>query len=233
MDYIVISYNFKGGNSVRKLVLIFTFVFLSTILLRYTTILACPNNRLMQDYLNNYKKTWNSSPNKKDDSLDKDKKDSPKSKSHNSSMNSKKEEAFVNHFNNWHPQSPKDDYDFGQLSSDNIKWNNIESFENESLISKASDVKKELGKTKKLLNDVENKAKNQINLEIKKSKSLIDEVVQDKDLDFKTKKQKISKIKRNLSKKVKKIEDGVVEEAKAILEQQYEKTDLLLGSVNP
>jgi hypothetical protein len=36
-----------------------------------------------------------------------------------------------------------------------------------------------------------------------------------------------------LSKKVKKIEDGVVEEAKAILEQQYEKTDLLLGSVNP
>jgi len=249
--YIIISYNLEGGNGVRKLVLLITIIFSSTILLRYTIIAACPDNRIVQDYLNKYgeyQKSWDSPQNiipdksqnkknipsdKKDASLDNDKKDFPKSEKLDPSKDCGKDAVFHNPFNSWYSEPSKYNYNFSQPQSNDLQWNTIEPIENESLTSKASDIKEELVKTKKMLNEVENKAKTQINLEIQKSKSLINEITKDKDLDFKTKKEKISEIKRNLNKTIGMIENSVVEEVKAIVEQQYEKTDLLLGSVNP
>lgn len=209
----------------------------------------------MQDYFNEYEKyqkSWdppqgifpdkskdksqekmNIPSDKKDTSLDNDKKDFPKNKNIHPSMDYNKDAVFSNPFNGWYFEPSKYNYNFNQPPSNDLQWNIIEPFENESLTSKASDIKEELVKTKRMLSDVENKAKTQINLEIKKSKSLINEITKDKDLDFKTKKEKISEIKRDLSKTIGMIEDSVVEEVKAIVEQQYEKTDLLLGSVNP
>lgn len=213
----------------RKLVFISTLILVSTILLRYTMISACPNNQIVQDYFNknqNYKNTWNPYGNKKEDSS--------KIKNENSSANFNNEPVFDYPLDKSFPNPPKNNYNFGQPSLYDMKQNNKNVFfDNSTFTSKASDVKDELEKTKKMLNDVKNKAKAEINNEIKRSKLSIDDIIKDKNMDLETKKEKIYEIKKNLKKKIRKTEDDVVKQVKEIIEQQYEKTDLLLNSVNP
>lgn len=191
----------------RKIILMFAITFLTASLLRYSVMAT--NKDCRTEQYDSYRSEYF----KRDDE--------------NSSWYDRKEESGREGFDGrYKSEYPQKSYDSSWFNKD---WCNTGSFNVKSSSAKMTEIKDELKETEQKLITLRKKTEDEITMEINKTKSYINDVVKNYNLDLKAKKDKISKIKGELKLKVKKIENTAKKQAKLIVKQQNYKINLLLN----